>query len=58
VTDLLPPGPDCAACAARDGVIAEQARLIAALQDRVARLERAASRNSGFSEPQAVFRSG
>jgi transposase len=49
VTDLPPPGPDCAACAARDGLIAEQARLIGELQDRVGRLERAASRNSGNS---------
>jgi len=49
VTDLPPPGPDCAACAARDSVLAEQARLIRELQDRVARLERAASRNSGNS---------
>lgn len=49
MTDLPPPGPDCAACAARDAVIAEQARLIGDLQDRVSRLERAASRNSGNS---------
>jgi hypothetical protein len=49
VTYLPPPGPDCAACAARDSVIAEQARLIADLQDRMTRLERALSRNSGNS---------
>jgi hypothetical protein len=49
VTDLPPPGPDCAACAARDSVIAGQAGLIADLQDRMARLERALSRNSGNS---------
>jgi transposase len=49
VTDLPPPGPDCAGCAARDSVIAEQAKLIADLQDRMARLERAVSRNSGNS---------
>jgi len=39
VTDLPPPGPDCAGCAARDAEIAE-------LRERVARRERLLSRNS------------
>jgi transposase len=42
VTDLPPPGPGCSGCAARDAEIAE-------LRERVARLERALSRNSGNS---------
>jgi hypothetical protein len=51
VTDLPPPAPGCTACAARD-------REIADLHARVERLERALSRNSGFSELQAVGWSG
>jgi len=47
--ELPRPAPGCAACTARGEVIAEQARLIAELQERVGRLERAASRNSGNS---------
>jgi hypothetical protein len=65
VTDLPPPGPDCAACAARDAVIAAQGEHLAAqqrqiedLRQKVARLERAVSRNSGFSELQAISRAG
>jgi transposase len=42
VTDLPSPGPDCAGCAARDEQIAE-------LRERLARLERIVSRNSGNS---------
>jgi hypothetical protein len=57
VTDLPLPGPDCAACAARDELIAGQAETIAGqpgaisdLQEKVERLERLVSRNSGFTE--------
>jgi hypothetical protein len=63
VSVLPPPAPDCAACAARDERIAAQQELIgelrdavgaqagqiAALRERVTRLERALSRNSGNS---------
>jgi uncharacterized coiled-coil protein SlyX len=71
VSALPLPAPDCAACAARDERIAAQQELIgelrdavgvqagqiAALREQVTRLERALSRNSGFSELQA-FPSG
>ncbi|MGH3289040.1 MAG: IS66 family transposase [Streptosporangiaceae bacterium] len=63
MTDLPPPGPDCASCAARDAVIAgqqeaiaelrsdvvAQAATVAELRATVARLERIISRNSGNS---------
>ncbi len=56
MTDLPLPAPDCASCAARDQVIARQARKIAgqaaAIEDlrrKVERLERLVSRNSGNS---------
>jgi transposase len=49
VTDLPSPAPGCDACAARDSVIAAQAAAIAELQQKVARLERLLSRNSGNS---------
>jgi transposase len=45
----LPPADACAGCAARDGVIAEQAAAIGDLLARVERLERLISRNSGNS---------
>ena len=52
----LPPSSECAACASRDGLIAEQAGMIeelraanARLAERVAALERAVGRNSGNS---------
>jgi hypothetical protein len=50
VTDLPLPGLDCAACAARDQLIAGQAEAIEDLRQKVERLERLVSRNSGFSE--------
>jgi transposase len=43
------PAAGCAACAARDAVIAAQAEAISQLQATVARLERLVSRNSGNS---------
>jgi transposase len=53
VPEQLPPSPGCEACASRDGLIAEQAVLIAELMaanarlaERVTALERAAGRNS------------
>ncbi|MGO9079989.1 MAG: DUF6444 domain-containing protein [Streptosporangiaceae bacterium] len=53
---LPPPAPDCASCAARDAVIAEQAEAIgelrsdvAALAAQVAELRRRLGRNSGNS---------
>ena len=60
---LPPPAPDCASCAARDAVIAEQARLLeeqaaaiaelradlAFLAEQVAELRRQLGRNSGNS---------
>jgi transposase len=56
VADLPPPAPDCGACAARDEVIAAQGGQLAAQQEQIeelrakmARLERALSRNSGNS---------
>ena len=68
---MPPPAPGCTPCAARDEEIAQLREQLAArdaevtglrgevteLTDRVARLERAVSRNSGFSELQA-FPSG
>jgi hypothetical protein len=61
---LPPPAPDCASCAARDAVIAEQARLleeqaeaigelradVVELAAEVRGLRRKMGRNSGFSE--------
>ena len=54
--EQLSASPECAACAARDGLIAEQAGMIeelraanARLAERVAALERAVGRNSGNS---------
>jgi transposase len=56
VPEQLSPSPECAACASRDGLIAEQAGMIeelraanAQLAERVAALERAVGRNSGNS---------
>ncbi len=56
MSDLPPPAPDCASCAARDARIAAleaelraQAEEAAELRARVARLERVQSRNSGNS---------
>jgi len=56
VPEQLSASPECAACAARDGLIAEQAGMIeelraanARLAERVAALERAVGRNSGNS---------
>jgi hypothetical protein len=49
VTSPLLPAGECAACAARDVVIAEQAAAIAELAAKVERLERLVSRNSGNS---------
>ena len=49
MTDLPLPGPDCAACAARDQLIAGQAAAIEDLRRKVERLERLVSRNSGNS---------
>ena len=49
MSGLPPPAPGCASCAARDAQVAEQAAQVQALQERIADLERAASRNSGNS---------
>lgn len=56
MTDLPPPAPGCAACAARDAVIAEQAEAIAELRSditvlagEVTALRRQLGRNSGNS---------
>jgi transposase len=49
VTDLPPSVPGCESCAARDAVIAEQSAAIAELREKMARLERRISRNSGNS---------
>ena len=49
MSELPPPAPGCASCAARDAQVAELAAQVQALQERIADLERAASRNSGNS---------
>jgi transposase len=49
MSELPPPAPGCASCAARDEQIAELLAQVKALHERVAALERAASRNSGNS---------
>src|ERR1019366_7797695 len=49
MSELPPPAPGCASCAARDAQVAEMAAQVKALQERIADLERAASRNSGNS---------
>src|SRR5487761_1528937 len=49
MSEMPPPAPGCASCAARDERAAEMAAQVTALQERVADLERAASRNSGNS---------
>jgi hypothetical protein len=49
MSELPPPAPGCASCAARDEQIAELAAQVKALHERVAEMERAASRNSGNS---------
>ena len=49
MSGMLPPAPGCASCAARDEQIAELAAQVKALHERVAEMERAASRNSGNS---------
>ncbi len=49
MSGLPPPAPGCAPCAARDAQVAELAAQVQALQERIADLERAASRNSGNS---------
>jgi hypothetical protein len=49
MSGLPPPVPGCAACAARDEEIAGLRAQAAELHARIARLERAASRNSGNS---------
>jgi transposase len=46
VTDLLPPAAGCAACAARDQVIAELGRAVEELRAEVAELRRRLGRNS------------
>src|ERR1019366_962589 len=49
MSELPPPAPGCASCAARDAQVAEMAAQVKALRERIADLERAASRNSGNS---------
>jgi transposase len=49
MSEMLPPAPGCASCAARDEQIAEMAAQVKELRERVAEMERAASRNSGNS---------
>jgi hypothetical protein len=49
MSGLPPPAPGCASCAARDAEIAALRAQLAELGERVARMERAASRNSGNS---------
>ncbi len=49
MSELPPAVPGCASCAARDVQIAELAAQLAELRERVAEMERAASRNSGNS---------
>src|SRR5487761_1086690 len=49
MSEMPPPAPGCASCAARDERAAEMAAQVTALQERVADLERAAPRNSGNS---------
>jgi transposase len=49
VTDLPPPAAGCAACAARDQVIAELSRAVGELRAEVAELRRRLGRNSGNS---------
>jgi transposase len=49
VPELPRPAPGCASCAARDAEIAALRAQLAELGERVARMERAASRNSGNS---------
>ena len=46
---LPAPGQDCAGCAARDAEIAELRAQMKEMRDRIAAMERAASRNSGNS---------
>jgi hypothetical protein len=49
MSEMPPPAPGCASCAARDEQIAELLAQVEVLHERVAGLERAGSRNSGNS---------
>ena len=49
MSEMPPPAPGCASCAARDEQIAEMAAQVKELRERIAEMERAASRNSGNS---------